>query len=132
MIVDPQLSKLEALAEPGCYQLTFALVSGEERAVVARFRGDDLDIPASAFTGWATTTESYRAVDTAVRAVHSARELARPAGVRLLDVGGGWDVSLGNIGLDPSGRPECVSHGLLEPDGDVFRCPECGAAAAFG
>ena len=131
-LVDPQLSKLEALAEPGCYSLTFALDTGEERAVVARFRGEELDIPASAFNGWSAEDESFAAVADAVRAVHAARELARPTGVRLIDVGGGWDVSLGNITLDEAGQPTCVSHGRLEPDGDVFRCPECGAAAAFG
>ncbi len=130
-IVDPQLAKLEALAEPGCYNLTFALGTGEERAVVARFRGDELDIPATAFTGWSVTSDSYVAVAEAVRSVHHARELARPTGVRLLDVGGGWDVSLGNLVLE-SGRPVCVSHGPLEPDGELFRCPECGAAAVFG
>lgn len=129
--VDPQLSKLEALAEPGCYNLTFALGTGEERAVVARFRGDELDIPARAFTGWTVDSDSYVAVAAAVRAVHQARELARPTGVRLLDVDGGWDVGLGNIVLEGS-QPRCVSHGPLEPDGDLFRCPECGAAAVFG
>lgn len=130
--VDPQLSKLEALAEPGCYTLTFALPTGEERAVVARFRDDDLDIPVKAFTGWTATSDSYAAVVAAVRAVHQARDLARPTGVRLIDVEGGWDVSLGNLVLNGAGQPECVSHGALEPDGAVFRCPECGAAASFG
>ncbi|HEX2902426.1 MAG TPA: hypothetical protein VHO01_03125 [Jatrophihabitans sp.] len=129
--MDPQLAKLEALAEPGCYSLTFALDSGAERAVVARFRGDELNIPASAFTGWSTQSQSYQAVAEAVRAVHRARELARPTGVRLLDIDGGWDVSLGNIVLE-GGQPACVSHGPLEPDGAAFRCPECGAAAVFG
>ena len=100
--------------------------------MVARFRGDELDIPASAFTGWSAEDDSFAAVVAAVRAVHTARQLARPTGVRLLDVGGGWDVSLGNIVLDEGGQPSCVSHGRLEPDGDIFRCPECGAAAGFG
>lgn len=130
-IVDPQLAKLEALTEPGCYNLTFALDTGEERAVVARLRGDDLDIPAAAFNGWSASSDSYLAVAAAVWAVHHARELARPVGVRLLDVGGGWDVSLGNIVLE-DGRPTCVSHGPLEPDGELFRCAECGAVATYG
>ena len=130
--MDPQLRKLEALAEPGCYSLTFGLPSGEERAVVARFRGEDLTIPVTAFEGWSEQDSSFVAVAEAVHAVHRARELSRPSETRLVDVGGGWDVSLGNIVLDPNGQPACVSHGALAPDGPVFRCLECGAAAAFG
>lgn len=128
--VDPQLIKVEALAEPGCYSLTFALHTGEERAVVARLRDGQPDVPASAFTGWSAESESFAATVAAVLAVHRARELSRPDGVRLLDVDGGWDVSLGNIVL-ADGVPSCVTHGELGRDGAVLRCAECGAAATL-
>jgi hypothetical protein len=131
--MDPQLSKVEALAEPGCYSLTFTLVSGEERAVVARLREGAVVIPATAFTGWSVDSATFGATVQAVQAVHAARELARPQGVRLLDVDGGWDVSLGNIVLDETGAPACVSHGpMAAADGGRFRCADCGAAATFG
>jgi hypothetical protein len=130
--VEPLLTKVEALAEAGCYTVTFALASGEERAVVARVRDGGAVVPVAAVTGWSPDSPSYPAAVAAVEAVHAARELAGPRGRRLHDVAGGWDVSLGNVVLDEAGRPSCVTHGELagEPD-DIYRCAECGAVAAF-
>jgi hypothetical protein len=130
--MEPLLTKVEALAEAGCYTLTFALASGEERAVVARMRDGAPVLPVTAVSGWSVESPSYPATVAAVAAVHAARELAGPRGRRLQDVDGGWDVSLGNVVLDDAGRPSCVTHGELatEPD-DLYRCAECGARAAF-
>jgi hypothetical protein len=130
--MDPQLNKVEALTEPGCYSLTFSLATGEERAVVARLRNGVTEIPAKAFTGWSEAAESYRATVAVVQALQQARELSRPTGKRLLDVEGGWDVSLGNIVL-VAGKPACVTHGALELQADsLWRCAQCGAAATYG
>jgi hypothetical protein len=130
--MDPQLSKVEALTEPGCVQVTLDLPSSEQRAVVARFRDGEIDLPAQAVTGWSPDSASFQATVAALVAVHAARELARPQGRRLHEVAGGWDVGLGNIVLDPAGQPACVTHGALEADPDsIYRCPECGAAAGY-
>jgi len=130
--LEPRLSRVEALAEAGCYTLTFGLASGEERSVVARLRGEETVLPAAAVTGWSVDSPTYAAAVAAVRAVHAARELAAPAGRRLVDVDGGWDVSLGNVVLDGAGLPSCVTHGALaEEAGQVFRCAECGARAGY-
>ena len=130
--VEPQLSKVEALAESGCYALTFALGTGEERSVVARLRDGDAVLPVAAVSGWTVDSPTYAATVAAVRAVHAARELAMPQGRRLADVDGGWDVSLGNVVLDGDGRPSCVTHGpLAEETGAVFACAECGARAGY-
>jgi len=130
--VEPRLTKIEALAEAGCYAVTLALGSGEERAVVARLRDDTVQLPAVAVDGWSAESAGYAATVAAVQAVHAARELAAPQGRRLSDVLGGWDVSLGNIVVDRAGRPSCVTHGELavEP-GEIYRCGECGALAAY-
>lgn len=130
--VEPQLIKVEALAEAGCYTLTFALGSGAERAVVARIRDGAAVLPAAAISDWSADSPSYRACLAAVEAVHAARELAGQRGRGLRDVPGGWDVSLGNVVLDPAGRPSCVTHGELAVEaGTVYRCAECGAAADY-
>jgi len=130
--VEPRLTKVEALAEDGCYTVTLQLGTGEERAVVARLRDVAVQLPAAAVDGWSTESAGYAATVAAVQAMHTARELAAPQGRRLSDVLGGWDVSLGNIVLDPAGRPSCVTHGELavEP-GDLYRCGECGALAVY-
>ncbi|HET6208791.1 MAG TPA: hypothetical protein VFD94_00335 [Jatrophihabitans sp.] len=133
--MDPQLFKIEALAEPGCYSLTFQLDGGDERAVVARVRDQQAVLPANAFTGWPADAPSHRAVVSAVQLLHQARELAGPSRSRLIDLAGGWDVGLGNVVLH-DGWPSCVSHGRLaepEPEAEpgTFRCAECGAAAGL-
>lgn len=130
--VDPLLQKIEALSEPGCYSLTFTLQSGDDRTIVMRMRGDEPIAPvAGALDGWSPQSTTFDATIAAVRALHSARQLAGPAKARLLDVDGGWDVGIGNVVL-AEGSPSCVAHGelaLIEPG--MFRCAECGAAARY-
>ena len=129
--VDPRLNKIEALAEPGCYSLTFQLDGGDERAVVARMRDQQAVLPANAFADWPADAPSHQAVVSVVQQLHQARELAGPNRSRLVDLAGGWDVGLGNVVLR-DGVPSCVGHGsLAETEPGVFRCSECGAAAGL-
>ena len=130
--MDPLLSKIEALAEPGCYSVTFALGTGEDRSVVVRMRGDEPIVPAAgSFEGWTPGSRVATAAIAVVRALHQARQGGGSAG-RLVDVGGGWDVGIGNVVLSADGVPACVAHGELAPAGDgVFRCETCGAAARY-
>ena len=128
--MEPRLTKIEALTEAGCYAVTVMLGTGEERSVVARLRDGTVQLPATAVGDWSADSASYAATVEAVRVVHVARELATPQGRRLSDVAGGWDVSLGNVVLDP--EPSCVTHGALTAEpGDLYRCGECGAAARY-
>jgi hypothetical protein len=129
--VDPRLNKIEALAEPGCYSLTFQLDGGDERAVVARVRGQQAMLPANAFADWPASAASHQAVVSAVQQLHRARELAGPSRSRLFDLAGGWDVGLGNVVL-ADGVPSCVGHGpLAAAEPGVFQCLDCGAAAGL-
>jgi hypothetical protein len=130
--VDPLLSKIEALAEPGCYSLTFALDTGADRSVVVRMRGDEPVMPsANSFEGWTPGSRVVTATIAVVRALHQARQGSGGSGGRLVDVDGGWDVGIGNVVL-VEGVPTCVGHGELAPAGDgVFRCGTCGAAARY-
>jgi hypothetical protein len=131
--MDPLLQKIEALAEPGCYSLTFTLRSGEDRTIVVRMRGDEPIVPvAGALEGWSPQSVTFSATIAAVRALHSARQLTGPARARLLDLDGGWDVGIGNVVLSAAGSPSCVAHGELgSSEPGVFRCAECGAAARY-
>lgn len=131
--MDPLLSKIEALAEPGCYLLTFALDTGEDRELVIRMRGDEPIVPAAnSFEGWTPGSRVVTATVAAVRALHQARQGSGGATQRLLDVEGGWDVGIGNVVLSADGAPTCVGHGeLTAAEGGVFRCGECGAAARY-
>jgi hypothetical protein len=131
--VDPLLSKVEALDEPGCYSVTFTLGTGEDRALVIRMRGDEPMVPsANSFAGWAPNSRIATATVAVVRALHQARQGTGGSGGRLVDVDGGWDVSIGNVVLSSDGVPSCVGHGELAPAGDgVYRCESCGAAARY-
>ncbi|HEX8094785.1 hypothetical protein [Jatrophihabitans sp.] len=131
--MDPLLSKIEALAEPGCYSLTFALGTGEHRELVIRMRGDEPIVPAAnSFEGWTPGSRLVTATIAVVRALHQARQGTGGSAGRLVDVEGGWDVGIGNVVLSADGVPTCVGHGELAPAGDgVFRCETCGAAARY-
>jgi hypothetical protein len=131
--VDPLLSKIEALAEPGCYSLTFALGTGESRELVIRMRGDEPIVPAAnAFEGWTPGSRTVTATIAVVRALHQARQGGGASGGQLVDLEGGWDVGIGNVVLSADGMPACVAHGELAAVGDgVFRCATCGAAARY-
>jgi hypothetical protein len=131
--VDPLLSKIEALPEPGCYSLTFTLDTGEDRAVVVRMRGDEPVLPsANSFAGWTPGSRMATATIAVVRALHQARQGTGGSAGRLVDVEGGWDVGIGNVVLSADGVPTCVGHGELAPaEARVFRCETCGAAALY-
>ncbi|MDQ2956477.1 MAG: hypothetical protein M3Y42_05900 [Actinomycetota bacterium] len=131
--MDPLLNKIEALAEPGCYSLTFALDDGAEQALVMRLRADEAIVPtANAFAGWTPGSPTFGATVAVVRAMHAARERSAPSQANLRDIDGGWDVGIGNVILSANYVPFCVAHGELQsgPPG-IFRCPVCGAAAAY-
>lgn len=129
--VDPRLNKIEALAEPGCYSLTFQLDGGDERAVVARVRDQQAVLPVNAFTNWPPDAPSYQAVVSVVQQLHQARESVGSSRSRLYDLAGGWDVGLGNVVL-ANGVPSCVGHGPLAPaEPGVFQCLDCGATAGL-
>jgi hypothetical protein len=131
--VDPLLSKIEALTEPGCYSLTFTLDTGGSRELVIRMRGDEPIVPAAnAFEGWTPGSRVVTATIAVVRALHQARQGSGSSGGRLVDVDGGWDVGIGNVVLSADGVPTCVGHGELAPaEAGVFRCETCGAAARY-
>jgi hypothetical protein len=131
--VDLLLSKIEALAEPGCYSVTFALGTGEDRSVVVRMRDDEPVLPsANSFEGWAPGSRTVTATIAVVRALHQARQDSGGSAGRLLDIEGGWDVGIGNVVLSEEGAPACVAHGELAPaEAGVFRCDTCGAAARY-
>ena len=131
--MDPLLSKIEALTEPGCYSLTFTLDTGEDRAVVVRMRGDEPVLPsANSFAGWVPGSRIATAAIAVVRALHQARQSGGGSGGQLLDIEGGWDVGIGNVVLSAEGAPACVAHGELAPaEAGVFRCEACGAAARY-
>src|SRR5581483_2125812 len=99
---------------------------------VARLGNGAVVLPPAAGDGGSTESASYAATVGVVEAMHAARELAAPNGRRLADVHGGWDVSLGNVILDDAGRPSCVTHGELAAEpGEIYRCADCGALAAY-
>ncbi len=127
----PLLQKIEALGEPGCYNLTFALPAGHEQAVVLRMRDGVPVLPSvNSFVGW--SQDSATAAAAVVQALHKARELAGSPELKLTDLDGGWDVGIGNVILSRAGRPSCVAHGDLDDrDAPIFRCETCGAAARF-
>lgn len=131
--MDPLLRKIEALDEPGCYSVAFTLDTGEDRAVVIRMRGDEPVVPsANSFAGWAPGSRIVTATVAVVRALHQARQSTGGSGGRLVDIDGGWDVSIGNVVLSAGGTPTCVGHGELASAGDrVYRCETCGAAARY-
>ncbi|MGX7677421.1 hypothetical protein ACSMXN_00840 [Jatrophihabitans sp. DSM 45814] len=131
--MDPLLSRIEALAEDGCYSLYFLVEGGQERNVVMCLRDGEAGVPgANLLPGWSPGSESFRAAVSAVRALHHAREVSGPDRVRLMDVEGGWDVSLGNVVLSAAGTPSCVAHGEMESvEAHLFRCAECGAQAIY-
>ncbi|MBV9594588.1 MAG: hypothetical protein JO147_12430 [Actinobacteria bacterium] len=132
--MDPLLQRIDAQPRPGSYAVTFLMSDGQERSVVMRVEGDAVDVPAAnLLDGWDPASESFRAALTAVAAAHRAREAAGTSRSLLLDVEGGWDVSIGNVVLGDNGRPTCVAHGEMgEPTPGRFECAECGAAATYG
>ena len=131
--VDPLLQGIEASPRAGEYAVTLVMADGQPRSVLARVTGAAVEIPAANLGGWAESARSYRAMVTAIAAVHEARTAAGAQRVLLQDIDGGWDVSLGNIVLGDAGQPVCIAHGDLEPRaGARYVCADCGAQGRFG
>jgi hypothetical protein len=131
--VDPLLQRIEALPKRGSYAVTLVLADGQERIVVVAPGADGRPaLPAANLPdGWSPRSDSAVAVLATIDAFHDARTVAGAGRSRLVDIDGGWDVSIGNVVLGPDGQPACVTHGPLEPTGDTWTCAECGAAAMF-
>lgn len=127
------MRRVEALADDGAYAVTFVMPDNQERSVLMRVTKDTVSIPeANLIPGWASDSPSFKAVTAAIIAVHTARTLASAGRSQLLDLPGGWDVTLGNIVLSKAGHPNCVSHGdLEETEPAKYACPVCGAAALY-
>ena len=131
--VDPLVQRIDALPKRGSFAVTLVLADGQEQIVVVVVDVDGVAaLPAANVpTGWSAESASAKSLLTAVAAFHAARAVASSGRPRLLDVDGGWDVSIGNVLLGADGRPECVADGAMTQRGDQFVCGECGAAAIF-
>ena len=130
--MDAVVHRIEALPGAGRYAVTWLRADGSEQTAVVHLRDDDVEVAeASLPPGCAPQTAMFAATAAAVRALDEARRLA-PAR-QLCDVDGGWDVSLGNVQLDPSGTPACTAHGgMQQPTAGEWLCAECGARALLG
>ena len=123
------LIRIEALPGDGRYAVAFERPDGSEQTAVMHLTDDGLAVAdASLPAGWSRDSEAFEATAAAVTAFNEARRHA-PAGPALRDVDGGWDVSLGNVVLDPYGKPVCSAHGPMTEDADSFLCTECYARA---
>lgn len=127
------MRRIEALADDGAYAVTFVMPDNQERSVLMRVTNGAVSIPeANLIPGWAADSASFEATLAAIAAVHAARALAGSGRSHLLDLPGGWDVTLGNVVLSGPGQPSCVSHGgLEETEPTRYECPVCGAAALY-
>lgn len=128
--------RIEALPGSGRYTVAFRRSDGSEQAAVVEIRTGAVEVAeASLPPGWTRGSELFEAVAAAVVAFDAARSLVPAPSLR--DVDGGWDVSLGNVVLGPSGVPTCIGHGAMAPaqgaigDGR-YECAECGACAVLG
>jgi len=133
--MDPLLHRIEALPRADSFTVTFDLGNGEERSVVTTAGEDGAPTLAAANLpgGWTLETPVVEAALRAVAAFREARtSAAGPKPQRLLDVDGGWDVTIGNVVLDAAGQPTCVADGVMvAAGGGRYECPECGAAALY-
>jgi hypothetical protein len=125
------LHAVEALPGAGRYAVTFRDADGTEQRAVVHVHAGELDVAEAGLpAGWRRDGAEFAAMAEAVLALHRARSLTSPA-AELVDVDGGWDVSLGNVVLT-DGAPTCVAHGPMAACAPGrFRCAECGAAARF-
>jgi hypothetical protein len=130
--MDAVVHRIEALPGAGRYAVTWLRTDGSEQTAVVHVRDDALDVAeASLPPGCAPDTAMFAATAAAVRALDEARRLA-PAR-QLGDVDGGWDVSLGNVHLDPGGTPACTAHGPMQHTTlGEWLCAVCGARALLG
>jgi hypothetical protein len=131
--VDPLVQRIEALPKRGSFAVTLVLGDGQERilAITIGTEGDVVLPKANLPTGWSPDSAAGQSLLAAVTAFHQARTIASAGRALLVDVDGGWDVSIGNVILTGDGRPECVAHGVMTQLQSQFECEECGAAAVF-
>jgi hypothetical protein len=131
--VDPLVQRIDALPKRGSFAVTLVLADGQEQIVVVAVDADGVAVlPAANIpSGWSAESKSAKSLLTAVAAFHEARTIASSGRPRLLDIDGGWDVSIGNVLLGADGQPECVADGPMTRRGEQFVCEECGAAAIF-
>lgn len=123
------LFRIEALPGEGRYAVGFERADGSEQTAVVQLTADGIEVAeASLPAGWTRESEAFLATAAAVAAVDAARRHA-PAGPALRDVDGGWDVSLGNVVLGPSGEPACTAHGAMKVQDGRYLCTECYAQA---
>jgi hypothetical protein len=125
------LVRIEALPGEGRYAVTFQRADASEQTAVVQLNDDRVDVAeASLPAGWTRDSEAFTATATVVRAFDAARAHA-PAAPFLRDVDGGWDVSLGNVVLDDSGKPTCTEHGEMTQTKTDYLCTECYARAVL-
>lgn len=153
---DEALHRIEALPGAGRYAVTFRAPNGAEQVATVRVDDDgitagalpteagDIDVAqASLPPRWRRDGDAFALLAAAVRALDAAARFAAPAR-QLVDVDGGWDVSLGNVVLGADAGPQCIAHGPLSPvphsdtGGDaaaaglqLWSCAECGARAGL-
>jgi hypothetical protein len=122
------LIRIEALPGDGRYAVAFERADGSEQTAVVHLADDALAVAdASLPAGWTRDSAAFAALVVAVAGFDAACREA-PAGPALRDVAGGWDVSLGNVGL-VDGVPACAAHGPMQRNGDEYLCTECYARA---
>jgi hypothetical protein len=153
---DEALHRIEALPGAGRYAVTFRAPNGAEQVATVRVDDDgatggagptdaaDIDVAqASLPARWRRDGDAFALLAAAVRALDAAARFAAPAR-QLVDVDGGWDVSLGNVVLGVDAEPQCIAHGPLSPAPDggtggdtvaaalqLWSCAECGARAGL-
>jgi hypothetical protein len=125
------LIRIEALPGDGRYAVTFERADGSDQTAVVHLTDDGLAVAeASLPAGWGRDSDAFAATTGAVLAFDAARRHA-PAAPALRDVDGGWDVSLGNVILGKSGKPECTAHGPMTETDRSYLCTECYARAVL-
>src|SRR5690349_7834047 len=121
------LIRIEALPGDGRYAVTFERADGSDQTAVVHLTDDGLAVAeASLPAGWGRDSDAFAATTGAVLAFDAARRHA-PAAPALRDVDGGWDVSLGNVILGKSGKPECTAHGPMTETDRSYLCTVCYA-----
>jgi hypothetical protein len=131
--VDPLVQRIEALPKRGTFAVTLVLADGQERilAISIGAQGEVVLPEANLPAGWSSHSAAGQSLLAAVTAFHQARTIASAGRALLVDVDGGWDVSIGNVILSGDGRPECAAHGVMTQSHSQFECEDCGAAAVF-
>jgi hypothetical protein len=125
------LVRIEVLPGDGRYAVTFERSDGSEQTAVVSLTQHGVEVAeASLPSGWSKDSAAFAATVAALEAFAAAREHA-PTAPSLRDVEGGWDVSLGNVVLGPSGMPTCSAHGEMTQTQQDWLCPECYARAVL-